>query len=111
VLRTTTTDDLGAYLEGAGSLETAWLGPVQQLEEAWFLGLRRNSGVAIEEIRAEFGAEAAASSLEVARRLAEDGLLFIEAGRVRLTDRGRMISNDVFGEFLGLASQQVGGLV
>jgi len=111
VLRTTTTDDLGAYLEGAGSLETARLGPVQQLEEAWFLGLRRNSGVAIEEIRAEFGAEAAASSLEVARRLAEDGLLFIEAGRVRLTDRGRMISNDVFGEFLGLASQQVGGLV
>jgi oxygen-independent coproporphyrinogen-3 oxidase len=49
--------------------------------------------------------------MEVARRLAGDGLLAIDAGRVRLTDRGRMISNDVFGEFLGLASQQVGGLV
>ena len=111
VLRTTTTDDLGVYLEGSGSLETAWLGPVQQLEEAWFLGLRRNSGVAIEEIRAEFGAEAVASSLEVTRRLAGDGLLAIDGGRVRLTERGRMISNDVFGEFLGLASQPVGGLV
>jgi oxygen-independent coproporphyrinogen-3 oxidase len=65
----------------------------------------------MEDIRAEFGAEAVAASMEVARRLAGDGLLAIDAGRVRLTDRGRMISNDVFGEFLGLASQQVGGLV
>jgi oxygen-independent coproporphyrinogen-3 oxidase len=111
VLRTTTTDDLDAYLGGSGSLETAWLGPVQQLEEAWFLGLRRNSGVTIDEIRAEFGAAAVASSLEVARRLAGDGLLAMDGGRVRLTDRGRMISNDVFGEFLGLASQPVGGSV
>lgn len=110
-LRTTTTDDLGVYLEGSESLETAWLGPVQQLEEAWFLGLRRNSGVAVDEIRAEFGEEAVAASLEVARRLAGDGLVAIEGGRVRLTDRGRMISNDVFGGFLGLASQPVGGLV
>ena len=111
VLRTTTTDDLGAYLDASEGVETAWLGPVQQLEEAWFLGLRRNSGVAIDEIRAEFGEEAVAASLEVARRLAGDGLVAIEGGRVRLTDRGRMISNDVFGEFLGLASQPVGGLV
>ena len=111
VLRTTTTDDLGAYLNGAGSIETAWHGPAQQLEEAWFLGLRRNAGVAIEELRAEFGAEAVAASLDVAQRLAGDGLVAIDGGWVRLTDRGRMISNDVFGEFLGLASQPVGGLV
>jgi len=109
-LRTTTTDDLDAYLEGNGSLETAWLGPVQQLEEAWFLGLRRNSGVRVEDLRAEFGAEAVAPSLDVARRLAGDGLLAIDAERVWLTERGRMISNDVFGEFLGVAAQQVGEL-
>ena len=111
VLRTTTTDDLAAYLNGAGSIETAWHGPVQQLEEAWFLGLRRNAGVAIEELRAEFGSETVAASLDVAQRLAGDGLVAIDGGWVRLTDRGRMISNDVFGEFLGLASQPVGGLV
>ncbi len=110
VLRTATTDDLGAYLEGNGGLETAWLGPVQQLEEAWFLGLRRNSGVRVEDLRAEFGAEAVAPSLDVARRLAGDGLLAMDAERVWLTDRGRMISNDVFGEFLGVASQTVGEL-
>jgi len=102
VLRTTTTDELGAYLDQTGSLETAWLGTAQQLEEAWFLGLRRNAGVAIEAIRTEFGQSALEASMAVVTRLVEDGLLTADKQRVRLTDRGRMISNDVFGEFLGL---------
>jgi oxygen-independent coproporphyrinogen-3 oxidase len=109
VLRTSTTSDLAEYLAGdQPPLETAWLGPTQQLEEAWFLGLRRNSGVAIQSLRKEFGAPAIEPTVAAARRLAEDGLLTIEKkpkGKetVRLTDRGRLISNDVFAEFLGLA--------
>lgn len=110
VLRTTTTDDLNAYLDGTGSVETAWLGPAQRLEEAWFLGLRRNCGVAIGALCAEFGAEAVAPSLAVAQRLAGDGLVAIDSDRVRLTERGRMVSNHVFGEFLGVASQQLSEL-
>ena len=35
-------------------------------------------------------------------RLAGDGLLEFEGNAVRLTARGRMVSNDVFQEFLGL---------
>jgi len=104
VLRTTTTSDLAEYMnEDCVPMETAWLGPVQQLEEAWFLGLRRNDGVAVAELCAEFGDEAVAPALVVAERLAADGLLAVEDGRVRLTSRGRLISNDVFAEFLGLA--------
>jgi oxygen-independent coproporphyrinogen III oxidase len=106
VLRTTTTDDLAAYLKEETSLEIAWLGPTQQLEEAWFLGLRRNVGVLISDLCAEFGARAVQASVAAAHRMAEDGLLTIESSRrgewVRLTDRGRLISNDVFAEFLGL---------
>jgi len=102
VLRTTTVDDLKEYLDGGSALETAWLGPTQQLEEAWFLGLRRNAGVDLGALRKEFGAKAIKPSLAAARRLAEDGLLTIEKETVRLTDRGRLISNDVFAEFLGL---------
>lgn len=106
VLRTTTTSDLAEYLnEAQVPIETAWLGPVQQLEEAWFLGLRRNAGVAVAELRAEFGDEAVAPSLLVAERQAADGLLAVEDGRVRLTSRGRLISNDVFAEFLGITSE------
>ena len=103
VLRTTTTDDLTEYLNNSSvTLETAWLGPTQQLEEAWFLGLRRNAGVRIEALRKEFGKRAVEPSIAAAYRLAEDGLLSIESNIVRLTDRGRLISNDVFAEFLGL---------
>jgi oxygen-independent coproporphyrinogen-3 oxidase len=106
VLRATTTDDLKEYLDGDNSRETSWLGPVQQLEEAWFLGLRRNAGVSLKALRKEFGATAVDPCEAVAQRLAGDGLLLIEPSSngdvVRLTDRGRLISNDVFAEFLGL---------
>jgi len=102
VLRATTTDDLAGYLSGGENAETAWLGPTQQLEEAWFLGLRRNFGVSIRALNKEFGSKAVKPSLEVAKRLTKDGLLAIEGDAVRLTDRGRLISNDVFAEFLGL---------
>jgi oxygen-independent coproporphyrinogen III oxidase len=103
VLRATTTGDLGEYLSNRPAPETAWLGAAQQLEEAWFLGLRRNAGVAIEALRDEFGTHAVEPSVAVAHRLAEDSLLTIENDIVRLTNRGRLISNDVFAEFLGLA--------
>jgi oxygen-independent coproporphyrinogen-3 oxidase len=104
-LRTTVTDDLGKYLAGNTDSETAWMGPAQQLEEAWFLGLRRNAGVLIEALRAEFGRAAVRPTVAVAERLVEDGLLAIEDGVVRLTRRGMMISNDVFAEFLGVSCE------
>lgn len=100
VLRTTTTDDLQAYLAGTGALETSPLTPAQQHEEAWFLGLRTNAGVDVAALRAEFGDELLAPALETVNRLAQDGLLLFDGARARLTARGRLISNDVFQEFL-----------
>jgi oxygen-independent coproporphyrinogen-3 oxidase len=100
VLRSTTTDDLGAYLKGSQPVETAWLSPARQHEEAWFLGLRLNSGVEVAALQREFGAERLAPMMEVVRRLKEDGLLDSDGSTVRLTDRGRLLSNDVFQEFL-----------
>ncbi|MFZ0337292.1 MAG: radical SAM family heme chaperone HemW [Terracidiphilus sp.] len=105
VLRATTTDDLQAYLAGTGMTETSRLGPAQQHEEAWFLGLRTNAGVDVAALRAEFGDELLAPALETVRRLAEDGLLIFDGARARLTARGRLISNDVFQEFLDLAAE------
>jgi oxygen-independent coproporphyrinogen-3 oxidase len=100
VLRSTTTDDLGAYLEGPVPVETTWLSPARQHEEAWFLGLRLNAGVEVAALEREFGAERLARAIEVVRRLKEDGLLNSDGKAVRLTDRGRLLSNDVFQEFL-----------
>ena len=75
VLRATTSDDLKAYLAGPQPAETAWLSPERQHEEAWFLGLRLNAGVAIAALEREFGSAMVAPALETAKRLAADGLL------------------------------------
>jgi oxygen-independent coproporphyrinogen-3 oxidase len=102
VLRSTTTSDLNEFLAGSKPVETAWLSPARQHEEAWFLGLRLNRGVEVAALEREFGRETVARAMEVVRRLAEDGLLDSDSKTVRLTQRGQMISNDVFQEFLGL---------
>lgn len=99
-LRVTTTDDLKAYLAGPQPAETAWLSPERQHEEAWFLGLRLNAGVDVGEIEREFGSAMAAPAIETVRALASDGLLDFDGQRACLTQRGRLLSNDVFQEFL-----------
>ena len=101
VLRSTTTDDLQGYLKGPETSETSWLSPERQHEEAWFLGLRLNAGVDVKALEREFGAEIVGGALEVVGRLVEDGLADSDGETVRLTARGRMLSNDVFQEFLG----------
>ncbi len=100
VLRATATDDLKGYLDGDSARETTWLGPERQVEEAWFLGLRANAGVDAFELEREFGRELAGPSVRVAERLVGEGSLALDGGRFQLTARGRMVSNDVFQEFL-----------
>jgi oxygen-independent coproporphyrinogen-3 oxidase len=107
VLRSKTTDELKAFLEGSEAAETAWLSPDRQHEEAWFLGLRMNAGVEVAELEQEFGKERVAPAREVATRLAEDGLLEWDGKTASLTAQGRLLSNDVFQEFLGLTENEV----
>jgi oxygen-independent coproporphyrinogen III oxidase len=64
----------------------------QRAEERWFLGLRQNAGVAVAADRDRFGGEIA--------RLAAEGLLEFYEDRVRLTARGRLLSNEVFQAFI-----------
>ena len=102
VLRATTTDDLKAFLEGPQPIETAWLSPDRQFEEAWFLGLRLNTGVSLAPLKSEFGAKRVAQVLPVIGRLSQHGRIVSDGKTVRLTAQGRLLSNDVFQEFLGL---------
>lgn len=103
VLRTSTTADLKAYLEAMEEREMAWLSPARQHEEAWFLGLRMNAGVDVAELEREFGRAMAEPAIETAKRLTGEGLLTWDGARFRLTSRGRLISNEVFQEFLAEA--------
>jgi len=103
VLRSTTTDDLKAYLEVSQPPETVWLSMEKQHEEAWFLGLRLNDGVSVSALRREFGNQMVAPALEIAVRLADLDLLTFDGETARLTGQGRLLSNDVFQEFLEIS--------
>jgi oxygen-independent coproporphyrinogen-3 oxidase len=105
-LRSKTTDDLNGYLDGEEKPEIAWLSLDRCYEEAWFLGLRRNEGVDMTALEAEFGRERVEQARAVVERLAQDGLLAVNGERVSLTANGRLLSNDVFQKFLGLDVEQ-----
>jgi oxygen-independent coproporphyrinogen-3 oxidase len=108
VLRSTTTDDLKAYLAGAEPVETTVFTRAQQREEAWFLGLRLNAGVDLAAMEREFGPALLAPALEAVTRLVDSGLLTSDGKTVCLTAQGQLLSNDVFQEFLGLKAELAG---
>lgn len=95
-------DSLETYAEGTAR-EVTEVDEEDAFEEAMFLGLRRNLGVSLDELQAEFGSGRVEAFEATARELAKDGLLQQDGARVMLTERGRMISNEVFGELLRVA--------
>ena len=103
-LRFCTTAVLGEYLRGdeaTGPLQDVReLGATEELEEAWFLGLRLRAGVAWHDLTAEFGCDRVEHFRPVVRDLCRLELLSDEQGVVRLTPRGLLFSNDVFARFL-----------
>ncbi len=64
--------------------------PADPASERFFLGLRLSEGISWEG--QPFG--------NVVRRFTSDGLLENSAGRIRLTSRGVLLSNEVFAEFI-----------
>jgi oxygen-independent coproporphyrinogen-3 oxidase len=106
VLRSTTRDDLKTFLARNEPAECTWISLAEQLEEAWFLGLRLNAGVEVAALEREFGAAMVAPALKTVEKLAEDGLIVSDGQTVRLTPRGQLLSNEVFQEFLGNATNE-----
>ena len=96
-------DDLNSFLAGA-PLEVTEVPHEAAMEEAFFLGLRLNRGVDLKTVAAEFGEESVVAVTGVIDELIEYGLLEESDHRVRLTARGRLLSNEVFEKFLGVAT-------
>jgi oxygen-independent coproporphyrinogen III oxidase len=102
VVRFGNTDDLAGYLAGVAEGEIERVGRAAELEEAWFLGLRLVEGVSLRTLRREFGDDAIAAFDDVIGGLVADGLVACDGEHVALTMRGRMLSNEAFGRFLGV---------
>jgi oxygen-independent coproporphyrinogen-3 oxidase len=104
------TDDLERYeelrFEGQGSRfevgkpEVEWIGMEKGFEEAMFLGLRMNVGVNLEALRAKFGEALTQGAMGALGDVKEAGLVVREGSWLRLTARGRMVSNEVFSRLL-----------
>lgn len=99
-LRFATADELEPFLQSPGWTTPQPLTPAEELEEAWFLGLRLNAGVSLSALREEFGREAVNAFAPTLAELASDRLITQQEDRIRLTQQGRLLSNEVFARFL-----------
>jgi oxygen-independent coproporphyrinogen-3 oxidase len=72
------------------------------LEETFFLGLRLNCGLDFGIVESKFGEGRTAEMLDVIRQCVSDGLVSRQQDRIRLTPRGRLLSNEVFERFVSV---------
>jgi len=98
-VRIATPDSLDALLAG-GAAERTVVSGQQAIEETYFLGLRMNRGVELLAIKEEFGIAAVDQYKDAIAGMVESELLALEDGWLRLTPRGRLLSNEVFAAFL-----------
>ena len=107
-VRFSTSDQLEAYVAGAPVTRTE-VSMRAAVEEEFFLGLRLNSGVDLENLRQRYGGAHCGGLLENVLPALSDaisaGLLEREDQRLRLTPRGRLLSNEVFAAVLASSAK------
>ena len=102
-VRFSTSDALEEYVAGAAIRRTE-VSRQAALEETFFLGLRLARGVDLEQVREKFGTFVVTALAPVLVDLAGVGLIDWVGDSVRLTPRGRLLSNEVFERFLSAPS-------
>lgn len=101
-VRFSSPDALEQYVAGASTSPT----PIDHeaaLEETFFLGLRLNRGVDLDQVANDFGASEVLNLASVIDELVQAALLEREGSVIRLTARGRLLSNEVFERFLAVS--------
>jgi oxygen-independent coproporphyrinogen-3 oxidase len=98
-IRFSAVDTLEKYIAGAPFQKTE-VSRADALEERFFLGLRLNQGVDLQEVAASYGGPALDNLFPVIAQLVDDGLMQRHGDRISLTSRGRLLSNEVFQAFL-----------
>jgi oxygen-independent coproporphyrinogen-3 oxidase len=93
-------EELALYGGAASRREVTDVGLREAFEETLFLGLRMSEGVDVALLQEQYPRALVAGCVETVRELIAGGLMTEESGRWRLTLRGRMVSNEVFGALL-----------
>jgi oxygen-independent coproporphyrinogen-3 oxidase len=92
-------DSLEQYMSGAALQRTPVTRPAA-LEEGFFLGLRLNRGISMNELSSTFGERAMQEPRVAIAEFVRDGLIEERGDLVCLTARGRLLSNEVFERFI-----------
>lgn len=93
-IRFSNTDDLDEYLRGDFEVNRTVIDQSQATEEQLFLGLRLNRGIDLVSI------DPGKDTLAAIDDLVSLGLLVTDDNNLRLTSRGRLLSNEVFERFI-----------
>jgi oxygen-independent coproporphyrinogen III oxidase len=88
------------YAERGAAPERTPLTPRERTAEAIFLGLRRLEGIDLAQFAARYGVGILEEYAEGLTPLMDAGLVETVAGRLRLTRRGLVLSNEVFAAFV-----------
>src|SRR5438270_1102913 len=94
-------DSLEKYISGASKARTP-VSSEDALQEAFFLGLRVNRGVDLRLLEYEFGENQVGAYDKTISELMDAGLVERESATIRLTAKGRMLSNEVFERFISI---------
>jgi len=98
-VRFATPDSLGRFTAG-DPIQQTQISRDAALEESSFLGLRLMRGVNLRRLEAEYGLEATVPFSEAITECIQDGLLERQGHVIRLTARGKLLSNEVFERFI-----------
>ncbi|MGA7380641.1 MAG: radical SAM family heme chaperone HemW [Terriglobales bacterium] len=98
-VRFSTPDSLEQYVAGA-TLQSNFIDRHAALEETFFLGLRLNRGLDLGQVVRDFGGHELAPVID---ELVQAALLERQGSVIRLTARGRLLSNEVFERFLAVS--------
>ena len=96
-------DSQEEYLRSA-LREVTYVGQERALEETLFLGLRLNRGLDWANLVQEFGRDEVAHYRNRIAELVRLGLVIDDGCTIRLTAKGRLLSNEVFEQFVSLDS-------
>jgi oxygen-independent coproporphyrinogen-3 oxidase len=98
-VRFASADSLEKYL-AASVLQPSSISRAAAMEEHFFLGLRLTHGVSLQDLATKFGNEPVERYQATIAESAADGLIDRREDTIRLTSRGRLLSNEVFQRFL-----------
>jgi oxygen-independent coproporphyrinogen-3 oxidase len=98
-VRFSTPDTLEQYVAGTSPKPNV-IDRTAAIEEAFFLGLRLNRGIDLDHLAGGFGSREVSDLVPIVDQLVQAALLDRQENVIRLTDRGRLLSNEVFERFL-----------